>query len=377
MALTINGSVGKRGAENRAVDVAAVQEALIETCDGNPNISRIPPNGSTCDPETINAIVAYQRHVLKLPFPDGIIKKGGATHNMLHMGKRWPGGANRQGTTQPAQPIPGGTPAEGDPVLEGARQEGKADPDVLKEFEDWYRGTPEKLYKGLPGFASRLDDGRKLFRLWSALRINAVALKNFGLIAKQLGRLTGDQLDLLTRALPKAGKFMKLWSLAATAAECAGLATLAIDIFIYGSQGNWGAAAGEVYKTIMNKAVPWAGMIEGLQSLTDAIIPDGPKKRLFFKVLRFLDPVGLGGSAFDSLGSLARFIMSQTPGEGERILNEAIKRLSNGPAGVLQIPGEALGDLVYYVVHAKPTYGAQQFGEHAERMDSRGLGPKW
>ena len=371
MGLSLNGSVGKGRAQNMSVDVVAVQNALIETCDGESGISRITPSGSTCDPETVAAIISFQKQVLKLPFPDGVVAKGGATHNLLNLGRRWKGGATGGGGVGGVvPPVDGGTPAKSDPVTAGFFAEmGTIAPEIAEAEAAIYRTYIEPVWKGVPGLFSRLEDGRRLYKLYKFLQATGFDFKNLSLVMKQMSRLSPHQFDMIVKGLGTSKSGAKFLAGFAGKLEYFGLVTLFIDIYLYGSKGDWGAAIGECYKMIMNKAVPWAGMIEGLQSLLDAIPMDPVKKTLFFKVLRFCDPVGLGGAAPDALISLARGIMAKDSAEGYRILASAVDRLANGPTGLLKAPAEAIADFVYEVVNGNSA------GKFAENMDRRG--PKW
>ena len=78
---TLNGSVGKNG-RNMFQDVKTVQRLLNQNLNLLSPFLRLVEDGSL-GPQTINAILEFQRRVVKLPTPDGRIDPNGATWKKL------------------------------------------------------------------------------------------------------------------------------------------------------------------------------------------------------------------------------------------------------------------------------------------------------
>lgn len=90
----------------------------------------------------------------------------------------------------------------------------------------------------------------------------------------------------------------------------------------------------EVYTSGMGKGVPWAGIVEGSQSLIGEVIPRDWKSEGFVKILRAIDPIGLGGIAVDTLGTFLSMVMESRVDEAR--LARLGQRMHEGP----KVPGE-------------------------------------
>lgn len=77
----LNGSVGKDGTNNHD-DVLIVQKLLNKNAHITESIGRVPEDGNL-DEATKNAIVAFQRDVVRLAHPDGRVDPGGRTFRVL------------------------------------------------------------------------------------------------------------------------------------------------------------------------------------------------------------------------------------------------------------------------------------------------------
>lgn len=373
MGLVINGPVGKGPkAQNRPVDVSAVEDILKARCDGESGIVGTAGGGAACAPQTIAAIVAYQKQVLKLPFPDGLVVPNGTTVAFLNdPNKRWKGvpkpGAEKPGVTDTP------TPSDLPPIEQGAAVLAKLPEPDRTIYGQYYRDNVENWIKGIGGSLGRIEDFRVVGTYIYYCRQLGLNPGKITSMFNVLRKIPPKDLKLIIGLMEPGGKFGRLIAGGAKFGEGMGIAALIVDVYIYGKNDDWGAALGEIYKFAMNKAVPWAGMIEGLQSMLDVLPIDAAKKTLLFKVLRFIDPVGLGGSAFDSIVSLGRFVMSKDPAEGERIIFQATKRLKNGPTGLIKYAGDALGDAVYHFINDPDQ--PEDVGKSMDRLDK--FGPKF
>ena len=101
----------------------------------------------------------------------------------------------------------------------------------------------------------------------------------------------------------------------------------------------------------MGKAIPWAGMVEGLQSLVEAMMPGSARNSKIFQVIRACDPIGLGASAVDSMATLVlgTIHLIQTGQIDTVRLNRLVARMKQGPTKLFADMGEDLGDSLYEI----------------------------
>ena len=329
--LSISGSVGRapRGL-NSPTDVRNVQ-LLLNNRSGP--INRVPETGRF-DAETLAAIIEFQRTVVKMPQPDGLITPTSSTLLALNdPANQWGGAAASAGTDDPKTAF----------EAELARTLSTQD---QAEFGQFYRDKLEDLLKGMQGAGGRAEDARRLARVLQFIRTQGMtAEESYNII----GRIPARQFEAFMKVLVPTSAFGKAIAKFGSKAEKLGFLVLAIDVALYSANGDFGAAAGEIYKFVMGKLIPWAGMIEGLGSLLDVVLPGNVKSKTFVKALRSLDPIGLGGAGLDAIGSIIKFaIYADNQQQADLILNRAVERLKKGPAAILQAPGEYIGDKVWH-----------------------------
>jgi len=132
-------------------------------------------------------------------------------------------------------------------------------------------------------------------------------------------------------------------------AGAAGHVITMIEVADKFEQGDYLYGATELYKHFMGKAIPWAGMVEGLQSLVEAIAPGSVKNSKIFQVIRACDPIGLGASGVDSMTTLVlgTIHLIQTGEIDTARLNRLVARMKQGPTKIFADMGEELGDSLY------------------------------
>jgi hypothetical protein len=107
----------------------------------------------------------------------------------------------------------------------------------------------------------------------------------------------------------------------------------------------------------MGKAVPWAAVLEGIGSLLDGVVPEQTRKTSYaFKIMRSIDPIGLGAAAVDSVCTIVKggveMFVKKNPNESAldtmtRNLTPLAARLKQGPTSVFAELGENSGDALY------------------------------
>jgi hypothetical protein len=81
-----------------------------------------------------------------------------------------------------------------------------------------------------------------------------------------------------------------------------------------------------------------------VQGLLSAVVPDKYKGAVAVKVIKAIDPVGLGAHAVDSVGTLVTYAIT---GKDEGRLNRLVDRMKEGPGRVFAELGEDMGDALY------------------------------
>ncbi|MDI1242139.1 MAG: hypothetical protein PSX80_09495, partial [bacterium] len=129
--------------------------------------------------------------------------------------------------------------------------------------------------------------------------------------------------------------------------------------------GDAGAVAAELYKFVMGKLVPWGAIIEGVGSLLDGVVPEQTRKNSYaFKIMRSIDPIGLGAVTADTLGSIVTS-GAEMAAAGRvdvdiltRRLTPLVARMKQGPASLFVELGENSGDALYELTQTDIDFNA-------------------
>lgn len=121
----------------------------------------------------------------------------------------------------------------------------------------------------------------------------------------------------------------------------------ALKIRTFWEKGQYGAAFGEIYKTYVGIAVPWAGLIDAVQSLLGFLLPESMSDSAdqFFEVLRAINPADLGAVAVDSFVTIcvALFEAIVYGKSSYGRVRSLVKRMNDSAAAVFVDAGEELG----------------------------------
>ncbi len=115
------------------------------------------------------------------------------------------------------------------------------------------------------------------------------------------------------------------------------------------NQRRYGPAVAEVYGLVIQIGVPWAGFIDGVQSVAYAYAPGlrGPNADYFFRFMNAVNPIGAGKTGVDSM-----ITVIQTLGNGifagrwqTNELDALVERMRGTPMNIFVEFGEAGGDI--------------------------------
>ncbi len=208
------------------------------------------------------------------------------------------------------------------------------------------------------GSIGRVDEARQIASFWVELNQLLRGVEDQRkIVLIGIAKLDKNDLAIFEALAKPTGKLGKALALAGSVATVAGFLVTAIECVQHSRRGDYGAVAGEVYKLGMGKLVPWGAMLEGIGSLLDGVVPENTRKTSYaFKIIRSIDPVGLGSVAVDSLctivkGGVEIFSEKNVNERGldtlSRNLTPLVARMKQGPASIFVELGENSGDALY------------------------------
>jgi hypothetical protein len=258
----------------------------------------------------------------------------------------------------PPMPLPPPTGAKKfTPEMQKVFQEkGKSDQfDLFLKFLDDLEANKIPGAKNVLGVIGRAEDARQLASFWIEMfeftRGTPGALSR---IFQGVGKLDKNALQLFEAFANPTSKLGKVVKGMGDVASKVGLIVTVIECVQHARRGDPGAIAAELYKFGMGKAVPWAAMVEGVGSLLDGVVPEATRKNsILFKVIRSVDPIGMGAVAVDSVVSIVMGgVEMAVRGKVDvdimtNRLYPLVNRMKGGPARIFAELGERSGDALY------------------------------
>lgn len=304
-------------------------------------------------PKTRERVVKFQsRNGLR---PDGIV------------GPKTQGRIQQLSGPGASLPIPGAPPVMPPVPVPPPTGVNRFTADMQKVFEQ--KGKPNQFgdflndlennsipgWKNFLGTIQRAEDARAIAAFWIELfEITRGARSQMFTVFGAVMKIDKDALKLfeaLSAPTSKLGKFLKS---AGEVASAVGLLVTVVECIQHARRGDAGAVAAELYKFGMGKAVPWAAMVEGVGSLLDGVVPEQTRKNnMLFKIIRAIDPIGMGAVAVDSVVSIVTsgFEMAARGRVDVDILTNRlfplVARMKQGPARIFAELGENSGDALY------------------------------
>ncbi|MCW5962645.1 MAG: peptidoglycan-binding protein [Bryobacterales bacterium] len=349
--ISITQSVGHLG-KNQPQDVKNIQQRLNDLMPATRK--KLTVDGK-CGPLTVSCIREFQKEVRKTPSPDGRVDPAKGTIAALND----PDSASKWAKMSIGAPAGPSGPAGSIPheeVMRAKFREAGREP----EFDLFRRAFVDGSIPAMKNFLGAIGRAEDATKLASAF----LALRRFGLTFEEcrevMRAVTGMRkakaaIELFDDLAKPTGKFTRFLGFTGKVAGRAGLLVAMIEIADKMADGDYLYGATEAYKIVMGKAVPWAAMIEGLQSLLEGIAPDSWKAKGVFKVMRACDPIGLGATAVDAVTTLALGaidIVVKGKMDVDAMmprLERLVSRMKQGPTKVFAEMGEDLGDAMYEI----------------------------
>ena len=350
----IRASVGRNG-RNESVDVMAIQKRLNELMK-SPRI-KLNVDGRS-GPKTEGMIADFQKVVLGLSMPDGRVDPNSNTIRALNDAAsegKWARMSTGPGAGGPG-PFPGlshNNSSQGVSRGEQLLQEAAAAQNTGISFDEIRRGlidTGFPPFKSFIGSINKAEEARAVIAVWKSIRGFGFSATEAASLYKDIAKMdpgrTKAFFDAASRPGSKLGatlgKFAKI-------ADKVNLLVVLIEVADKMAQGDYLYGTAEMYKQFMGKAIPWAGAIEGLQSIVEGFLPASAKNSDVFKVLRACDPIGAGAVGIDTVGTLAIGLVEMVvSGQMDPMrLNRLVDRMKSGPTAFFAQIGENLGASVY------------------------------
>ncbi|MEO5858450.1 MAG: peptidoglycan-binding domain-containing protein [Pyrinomonadaceae bacterium] len=364
---------------SRGNDVAKLQTDLNKAYPRD--LPQLRPDG-VFGPKTREWVIRFQRNNPPLK-PDGIV--GPKTLAKLATLASTPGVPPPIGgiTIPPSPANPGAGILNYRAVMEQEFQNKGLAPQFGEFLTDLENNTIPG-WKNFLGGLSRTEDARQLAGFWIELfRITKGARSQMPAAFAAVVKLDKNALELFEALSAPTSKLGSAMKTAGSAANAIGLLVTVVECVQHARRGEPGPIAAELYKFAMGKAVPWAGMIDGLGQLVDGIAPGSAKNSAAFKLLRSVDPVGLGGVAVDSLASIITS-GAEMAAAGRvdvdiltRRLTPLVARMKQGPANLFVELGENSGDALYELTQTDIDFNAMlrySFMELEEWFEKAGSG---
>lgn len=239
------------------------------------------------------------------------------------------------------------------------------------------------------GSIGRIEEARQIASFWVELNQLLKGVEGQRkLVLAGIAKLNKNDLVIFEALAKPTGKLGKAVAFAGSVASAAGLIVTAIECVQHSRKGDYGAVAAEIYKFGMGKAVPWAAILEGVGSLLDGVVPEQTRKTSYaFKIMRAIDPVGLGAVAVDSVCTIVKggveMFVKKNPNESAldtmtRNLAPLAARMKTGPTSVFAELGENSGDALYELtqtdidVNAMLRYSWMELTDWFEKVGSSG-----
>jgi len=210
-------------------------------------------------------------------------------------------------------------------------------------------------WKNFLGTIGRAEDARLVAAFWIELfQITRGARAQMPAAFMAVAKLDKNALELFAILSAPTSKLGKLLKGMGETASAVGLLVTVVECVQHARRGDPGAIAAEFYKFGMGKAVPWAAMTEGVGSLLDGMLPERMRQNnMLFKIVRAVDPIGMGAVGVDSVVSIVTGGLEMAARGKIDVdilvarLTPLVARMKQGPARLFVELGENSGDALY------------------------------
>lgn len=318
-----------------AADVATVSRLLAKT-GFPPSPSPIVDGG--CEMRTVNSIIAFQKKFLLNP--DGRVEPNSETWRRLNGNPPFP-----SSSSGPAAGV-GQFRKE---ITTSAQASGLSKTQIDEFFQWWEKNQLADIKKVL-GSVKLADNAIKFAKFFFTLRKWGFAVDELTRIfVLVVGLNAPEVIPFIEGVLRNGARIEAGLKKAGGVRNGLGLFLLFFSLYNNLNTGEYSQAAAKIYKFAMGKAVPWASVLDTIQSFLPA---PNAQSATFFKILRACDPIGLGAVAVDSFVVMVQAIIDWAMGRqfNDARLSQLVKRMKSGPTSLFAELGENAGDALYDIM---------------------------
>lgn len=366
MTIAIRAAVGATNrATNSAADVKAVQQQLNGHM--GPSRTKLAVDGKI-GPKTIGTIRDFQKAAAGIRNPDGRVDPRGKTEGALNdpassakFARMTP---SAPAPTTPGTPTPPGVPVPYPTTASPTERKGAdnlqaaikllPNPGPAQETLDILIKDYFPAFKGVLATLASSADAAKMAKGFSALRTMGMSAKEAAELATHF--LKYQRVGVFTKFMDNIGtgssKLAKSLKALGKGAVILAVVITAVEVGNHWNKGRYGAAAGEVYKLGMGLAIPWAGLLDAVQTMAEAMMPSLKGNTFFegmFMMLRAINPLAAGAVAVDAvISSIQITIETMRSGRLDmKGLDALCDRMRASPLQVFTKIGDGLGDWIY------------------------------
>jgi hypothetical protein len=236
------------------------------------------------------------------------------------------------------------------PDIERAARQSGAPPVQINEFLNFWEQSQFPVIKN---FLAALGTGEEVYKAASfffLFRKLGVAVNDIARVfVVVVGLRSARALGFMEYVIANSANISRALKGVGNVAKGITIFVAAIEAYNLIAKGEWSQATASIYKSAMGLAVPWTAVIE----LVQTVLPEQtPKSAAWFKVLKACDPVGLGGTAIDTLAFFAWSLVDKWHGRpfNEQRLGQLVARMKTGPTAMFAQLGEESGDALYDIL---------------------------
>lgn len=223
----------------------------------------------------------------------------------------------------------------------------------LDEFSALINDPNAKWVKVAIDATGSFETARTIVRFYLMLSHRGFSASQIKNTFIRIGSITSPRrIEAIGKVVASGTQFEKYLGAAGSVASMADYVVTFFELYELIKSDEWSQVFATVYEKFMGKAIFWAGLIQALQSLLEAVAPEQAVKSKFaFKVMKAFDPIGLGKIGIDSMVWAAQATFDAVRGKpfDDKRLSQLVGRMKTGPTAIFAELGENAGDAIFEI----------------------------
>lgn len=225
---------------------------------------------------------------------------------------------------------------------------------IIDEFLAYWSASQFPIVNNFLSSLTTLDSAVKVGRFFYQMKLWGYSGEHAArVLVFVAGLKSADALKIIELSMQHGPRLGKVLKSAGDIGTGISIFMAAVQCYLLIQQGEYSQVAAVIYKTVIGTAVAWGGAIDALQSVLEMFVPDYVQKNsTVFKVIRAVDPVGLGGIGVDTMVFFVQAAIDALRGKqfDDRRMTELVKRMKTGPTRIFAEIGEEAGDALYDIL---------------------------